>query len=102
MSTSDGSRPTSAASVGEETYSAFPKDKMGKKPAPHVQPSCHSDTLPFAQSDLYFFSVAIILSLPPFPALLITDVAFSVLAAPQSSDLYKIRVSTFPAEQIKS
>lgn len=63
--------------------------------------------LPFRDSPLcsvcpLFFPVAIIPSSLSFPALLVTDVAFSVPAAPQSSDLYKICISTFSAEQIKS
>lgn len=48
---------------------------------------------------LFFFPVAIILSSLLFPALLVTDVAFSVWAAPQSSDLYKI--CTLPSQQSK-
>lgn len=102
MSRSQESHPTSLVSVREENCSAFPKGKMGKRNVPCVELNCHSDTLSCALSVPYFFPVAIILSSLSFPALPVTDVAFSVPAAPQNSDLYKICISTFSAEQIKS
>lgn len=100
MSRSRESHPTSALSVREGNCSAFPKGKMSKTNVV-LNPAAIQTLSPVLCLSPVIFLLPSFSSLS-FPALLVTDVAFSVLAAPRAVNCTKLCISTFSTEQIKS